>query len=362
MRRTVTLLTTAFPFLLILLAVPYLPVAANKSRTTAGVSPPSFAAVPPHIGVRNAHAMAYDSDRARVILFGGADESKVLGETWVWDGRHWGLVSSAGPGPRTFPAMAYDSLRKRVVLFGGNRVLFGRNPDENKFLNDTWEWDGRSWKQIEAVAPSPRAEASMAFDSRRGRMILFGGHNRAGTMGSRLGDTWEWDGKKWTKMRATGPTPRNGAAMVYDSVRGKIVLFGGSTVESVSGETWEWDGKQWTENQTALVEGRFNSVMAYESSRQKVIRFGGRYAGKPLGDTWVYDGKQWVQITSNGPTPRNHAAMVYDSKRKVIVLFGGHDLGLQDEVHVLGDTWEWDGDKWALKDAGQTKRRIDNGH
>ena len=314
------------------------------------------------IGVRNAHAMAYDSDRGRVILFGGADESKVRGETWEWDGRRWKLLTSAGPGPRTFPAMAYDSQRKRVVLFGGNRVLFGRNPEENRFLNDTWEWDGHSWAQIKTVGPLPRAEASMAFDSTRGRVVLFGGHNRAGTSGSRFGDTWEWDGKKWMDMNVTGPTARNGAAMVYDNMREKIVLFGGSTAESVSGETWEWDGKQWTENETASVQGRFNCVMAYDTARHKVIRFGGRYAGKPLGDTWEYDGKDWVQITSTGPMPRNHTAMVYDSKRKMMVLFGGHDLGSQDEVHVFGDTWNWDRDKWILKNAAHMLRRVDNGH
>ena len=356
------LLTKAVPLFLILLTVSHLPLASNISRTPSRLSASFFAVVPPHIGVRNAHAMTYDSDRGRVILFGGADESQVRGDTWEWGGRRWKLLSSAGPGPRTFPAMAYDILRKRIVLFGGNRVLFGRNPDENKFLNDTWEWDGHTWAQIQNGGPSPRAEASMAFDSKRGRMVLFGGHNRAGTSGSRFGDTWEWDGKKWIDMNVTGPTARNGAAMVYDNVREKIVLFGGSTAESVSGETWEWDGKQWTENRAASVQGRFNCVMAYDTTRHKIIRFGGRYSGKPLGDTWEYDGEHWVQITSTGPMPRNHTAMVYDSKRKLMVLFGGHDLGLQDEVHVFGDTWNWDGDKWTLKQPGQMVRRVDNGH
>ncbi|HEX6623531.1 MAG TPA: kelch repeat-containing protein, partial [Pyrinomonadaceae bacterium] len=236
--------------------------------------------------------MTYDSGRGRVILFGGADESKVRGDTWEWDGRRWSLVSQAGPGPRTFPAMAYDSLRKKSVLFGGNRVLFGKNPDENRFLNDTWEWDGERWTRIQAEGPSPRAEAAMAFDSRRGRVVLFGGHDRAGEAGRRLGDTWEWDGKRWMEMKVTSPSPRNGAAQVYDVVRGNIVLFGGSTQTGVSGETWEWDGKQWVENRAALTQGRFNCVMAYDSARRKVIRFGGRYAGKPLGDTWEYDGKK----------------------------------------------------------------------
>jgi hypothetical protein len=330
------------------------------SLTTAGSSWSDK--TPPTIGVRNAHAMAYDSVVGRVILFGGADELSVRGDTWEWNDRKWVLVSQTGPGPRTFPAMTYDNLRNRIVLFGGNRVLFGKSPDENKFLSDTWEWDGRKWTQIKADGPSPRAEAAIAFDSRRGRVVLFGGHNRVGPAGSRLGDTWEWDGKRWTEMKVTGPSARNSAALAYDSARGISVLFGGSTQEGVSGETWGWNGQEWVENRAALTEGRFNSAMAYDAARRKVIRFGGRFAGRPVGDTWEYDGKRWKRLTSTGPTARNHAAMVYDSKSRKIVLFGGHDFGTHDWVNIFGDTWEWDGVSWSPKGKSQIKHRLDNGH
>jgi hypothetical protein len=258
--------------------------------------------------------------------------------------------------------MAYDSLRNKVVLFGGNRVLFGRSPGENMFLNDTWEWNGKRWTQIMVVGPSARAEAAAAFDSRRGRVVLFGGHDRTGESGNRFGDTWEWDGKRWMKIQTTGPSPRNGAAQVFDSARGKVVLFGGSTATEVSGETWEWDGKHWIENRPARTQGRFNSVMAYDTARRKVIRFGGRFAGRPVGDTWEYDGKEWSMLSSTGPTARNHTAMVYDAKRRQIVLFGGHDLGVSEEVSVFGDTWELGKTDWVQKDSGRTLKRIDNGH
>src|SRR5262245_49147939 len=131
----------------------------------------------PNIGVRNAHAMVYDSGRRKVVLFGGADASKVCSDTWELDGNKWKRVSVDGPGPRTFPAMTYDTIRRRVVLFGGNRVLFGRNPKENNYLDDTWEWDGRKWTEMKVAGPPPRAEAAMAFDEHRGRAVLFGGHS-----------------------------------------------------------------------------------------------------------------------------------------------------------------------------------------
>ena len=71
--------------------------------------------------------MVYEGSRGRVILFGGADDSKVCGDTWERDGRKWKRIAITGPGPRTFSAMAFDSVRKKVVLFGGNKVLFGAN-------------------------------------------------------------------------------------------------------------------------------------------------------------------------------------------------------------------------------------------
>src|SRR5215471_15203345 len=141
--------------------------------------------------------------------------------------------------------MTYDSIRKKVVLFGGNRVLFGKSPDEKTFLNDTWEWDGHNWSEVKVSGPIQRAEAAFAFDSSRGRAVLFGGYNLAGGKRTELGDTWEFDGSQWIQLKVAGPSPRNSAAMVYDPDRKRIILFGGSTEQGLSGETWEWDGKQW---------------------------------------------------------------------------------------------------------------------
>ena len=316
----------------------------------------------PAIGVRNAHAMVYEGIRGRIILFGGADESQVRGDTWEWDGRQWIQISVTGPGPRTFPTMAYDSLRKRVVLFGGNRVLFGASEDENRFLDDTWEWDGRKWTQIKVPGPRGRAEAAMAFDRRRGRVVLFGGYYRRNGKIVRLGDTWEWDGVKWLEFKGPAPAPRSATAIAYDLHRSRIILFGGRTEDGLAGDTWERDGRHWREIRSALTEARFNSVMAYDAMQRRVIRFGGRYSGKPVGDTWIYDGQKWAMLNSTGPAPRNHAAMAYDPRLRKILLFGGHDFGMSEVSNVFGDTWQWDAAGWALKHAGQTRRRVENGH
>lgn len=305
--------------------------------------------------VRNAHAMAYNSDKGVVTLFGGADESHVLGDLWEWDGVKWSLVAKKGPPPRTFPALVYDGSRKELILFGGNKVLFGTGKEKNNFLNDMWIWKNNSWHQVETTKlPSPRAEASIAYDSNRHCVVLFGGYRNEDSKRIRLGDTWEWDGRRWELKSIDGPAKRNGTAMAYDDYRQCIVLYWGSRD---SDQTWEWDGNKWKLALAIDTAGYYNSAIAYDSKNHSLIRFGGWINGDRSGDTWNYDGSHWKKISASGPSARNHTSMAYDSRRNVIVLFGGHD-----GEHVFGDTWEWNGKKWLLRKNIPPRLRVNNGH
>jgi hypothetical protein len=306
------------------------------------------------LAVRNAHAMAYHDGRRTVMLFGGADASEVRGDLWEWDGHRWQQLAADGPPPRTFPAMAYDRARHRLVLFGGNRVLFGDGREQHTFLADHWEWSAAGWQEIRDPTPPARAEAGMAYDEARRRIVLFGGHRMAGGERTRLNDTWEWDGATWIKVATMGPSPRNGAALAYDPEHRRTILFGGN---GPSGETWEWDGRRWREIEPALNEGLFNSAMAFDRKRRQLIRFGGWNGDARVGDTWAFDGERWRQLDVTGPAPRNHAAVAYDSRRERLVLFGGHDGD-----RVFGDTWEWDGRRWSHLAAAAPRMRIANGH
>jgi hypothetical protein len=314
----------------------------------------SGALLAPAPGVRNAHALAYDAGRGRVVLFGGADEGRVRGDLWEWDGAGWRLLAAEGPPPRTFGALAYDRARQRLVLFGGNRVLFGTGKEQDTFLDDMWEWHHGGWHRVGATTPPARAEAGMAYDSRRKRLVLFGGYRASAEGRVRLGDTWEWDGTRWEeKHPPAAPSPRNGAAMTYDPVRGRVLVFGGS---GRSADTWEWDGTSWTRIE-APAAARFNSAMAYDAAERAVLRFGGWNGEGREGDTWRFDGRRWERLELPGPEPRNHASMAYDERRRAVVLFGGHD-----GARVFGDTWEWRRGRWSRPAFETPRQRLDNGH
>jgi hypothetical protein len=78
----------------------------------------------------------------------------------------------------------------------------------------------------------------MAWDEGRQRVIVFGGSPNS------LADTWEWDGTTWLqRMPLNPPPPSASLGLAGDTVRRKVVLFGGQTSTGpASFGTWVWDG------------------------------------------------------------------------------------------------------------------------
>lgn len=184
---------------------------------------PAGALVP---SARSSHAMAYDSDRQRAVLFGGVGPGGRLADTWELGTGSWSQRTTAGtgigPSARGGHRMAYDAARRKVVLFGGS-------PDGLLSLADTWEWDGAGWTDrtppVTVVGPQPRFNHTLTYDARRQRVVLLGG---LVTLNSAIADAWEWDGTVWTRINSTGvPLARAGHSASFDMVAGQVVLFGG---------------------------------------------------------------------------------------------------------------------------------------
>ena len=306
--------------------------------------------------VRNAHALAYDLARDRIVLFGGANDSLVCSDTWEWHNGRWQRKAQTGPPARTFPAMCADPVNGGALLFGGNRVLFGTEDLRDTFLNDFWRWDGQNWHEISGMGPAARAEASMVFDTERNRLVLFGGYNRERDRVNRLRDTWEWDGEKWQLVSDTGPAPQSGATMIYDEKRAAIVLFGQNS-ERTAGEVWQWSGNNWKMLPEGSGSRRYNAAIAYAPEHGYALRFGGWNGEARTNDSWIFDETGWRLLAAEGPSARNHSAMVYDHKNRRFILFGGHD-----GERVFGDMWAFKSETWHQLRASVPKLRIENGH
>lgn len=278
--------------------------------------------------------MAYDAQRGRCVAFGGWNApigSIVFQDTWEYDGSTWILRTPATvPDERESHAMAYDSVRNRMVMFGGWDFNFVK-------LGATWEWDGTDWLDRQPQnAPSPRILSAMAYDSARGVTVLFGGEDT-----TLRGDTWEWNGTNWQQRTpANAPSPRTSHAMAFDAVRGRVVLFGGHDGTNFLGDTWEYDGGNWTlRTLDGAPSPRVDCQLAYDSQRARIVLFGGGDATLDRNDTWEYDGQRWRQLfTATRPQGNSAMAMVHDSARGRTVVFGGFD-----GVGAIDDTWELGG-------------------
>jgi len=77
-------------------------------------------------------AMVTDRVRSRVVLLGGWPLQDPF--AWEWDGTNWHQQLITSPGARMNIALAYDSVRREVVLFGGALAAYSNSLP----MNDTW--------------------------------------------------------------------------------------------------------------------------------------------------------------------------------------------------------------------------------
>lgn len=292
---------------------------------------------------RRGVASTWDSGRERLVSFGGNESDggpnayQLATDTWGWGDRHWTrLPSASAPPARTEHVMTHDPASGLSYVFGGS--------DGVGVLGDTWAFDGAGWAPVlTSTAPSPRRLAAVSWDPARGVAVLFGGTSEFGNQQLlRRGDTWEFDGREWTRTSTLGPSPRAGAAMVWDPVRGQTLLFGGfnrGTAEDWFDDLWAWDGARWTrlEPPGPRPIGRTDAALVWDTRRERVVLFGGGDNNVARQDVWEWDGSAWTQVTPEreGPVSRYRHATGFDPERGELVVSHGTAVGWTP----LGDTW-----------------------
>ncbi len=286
---------------------------------------------------RTATALAYDGFNRQVILFGGRDGAGgVLRDTWIWDpsvppaGGWVQRTPALSPPGRKGHAMAFDAVAQRVILVGGTDAA-------NATLENTFAWDGNTWSQ-RTQRPPARDAVPMVWDSDRGVAVLF------------AGDTWELSDSGWAeRFPVSPPSARTVHCLAYDAPRRRVVLFGGQRLgQSVYlDDTWEFDGAGWIPRPTANRPPALSSAnMVYDVARGNVVLFGGEDANRAKrAETWIYDGVDWsLRSPANVPVARSGHGMAYDRRRGRVVMFGGADYAFSG---FRDDTWEWDGTNWV---------------
>lgn len=144
----------------------------------------------------------------------------------------------------------------------------------------------------------------MCYDEWRDKVVLFGGYDAGPFWSGYAADTWEHDGTSWSLRTITWPsTPsyRSGHGLAFDSFRGKSVMYGGSHTGS---DTFEWDGSSWEMSPVPGVSpsGRENHITVWQRHNRALLIFGGSGAGIPglIGETWEFFGGLQHQESAYG--------------------------------------------------------------
>lgn len=304
-------------------------------------------------------ALAYDSRRGYVVLFGGVNGTvEWSGSAWTWRN------PSNQPSDRSVTGgLAYDGSRGVTVLFGG--FDFGAGGP----VNDTWEWNGTNWTQRSAggiSSPPARYAHGLAYDANRQVTVLFGGFDG---VSSEFNDTWEWNGSVWTQRTpANSPSARSSFAMAYDTVRGVTVLHGGG-----NDETWTWNGTNWNQQFPTNSPGsRGGHAMAFDTTRGVAVLQGGNSWPDDDG-TWHWNGTNWTRGADNTPSFQSFHAMAYDGARRQIVLLGDQCLGcfvtnattwvyptqsMTQAYRLTGGTSTGNGWSWSIDGFGTRLRNL----
>ena len=322
------------------------------------------AAVQPSPPARLLAGVAYDESSESVVLYGGfssGPEFAMRSDTWTWNGASWSQAAPAtSPGAR-MPMMTHDGASGDVVLFGGLNA-------GGWWDTDTWTWDGVDWTRLAIVDPSERMDAAAAYDSERRELVMFSGFcspnnsntspqvaNQSPRCGSAtFGDTWTWDGARWTQEETTiAPLNRQHAVMEFHEGSGLVVLVGGSCGSIGCNDAWTWDGAGWSPMiAPPQVTGRSSGAsIVYDAARDQLVLFGGSASAT---STWTWDGESWTEHPqTGGPEARSLAAMAYDQARGEVVLFGGFDHSPSDFLRPsYADMWTWDGSRWTRETPG----------
>ena len=290
---------------------------------------------------RQGHAAIYDPAGQQMVIFGGYGQV-LRSDVWVLSlhGRpRWSMLEPLGTPPsirESYPA-AYDALRHRMIVCGD------RSDNWALSLGDTTRWT-----QLETGfwGPSSARQSAAVYDTRRDRVLLFGGDDLFTDRPTNL--TWALTlagSPYWTLLEPEGDLPPGLVhhSAIYDAPRDRMIVCGGLGRDSSTIAVWAlalFPIPTWTQLHPAgpAPPARWGHSAVYDSVRQRMIVYGG-VSESPLDDAWslsLSGDPVWTHLNPAGghPGPRLLHSSIYDPLNDRAVVFGGAGPGGQ-----LGELW-----------------------
>jgi hypothetical protein len=184
---------------------------------------------------RRAHAGTYDASRRALLIYGGFNADSTCGDAWrlaLAGAGAWRRIDAAGehPAARSWASAIDDAARDRMIVYGG--LVNGQS------TNELWELSlGASprWTRMRATGSAPPALTRhvAVYDASRRRMLVWGGFTNANDLLANRPGVWALalDGDPvWSMLGTIGPEPYPATApsAIYDSRRDRMLTYGGN--------------------------------------------------------------------------------------------------------------------------------------
>jgi hypothetical protein len=267
--------------------------------------------------------------------------------------------------------LATSASGPQVYVFGGDEAPFDPNAmsQPKQLVDELWRYDlgCKSWEQLTAPGPGPRAGYAAALDDHQNRILYVGGRAGSGMNPPLVNDVWALDLSTlaFSQLHPTGtaPSPRLGHRVVFDSAANRLLLVGGDTSQifgnGIVGDVWQLDFSAspdgaWTQlsatGATGAPPARRDASFAIDPMHKIAVMFGGAFTfSSYTNEVWIYDlgANTWKQAQPVGgaPSERFGARMGFSSVSGQMVLFGGHDAGA---IGLRNDTFSLTADATGL--------------
>lgn len=231
-----------------------------------------------------------------------------------------------------------------TALDNGRVFLFGGLERDGTLLNDTHEYRDSKWQAFTTITSRPPARRNHAAWTQEGKLYVMGGFGEEGSYHS---DLWEFDPdpppavENWRFIcTVTGQGARaNHAAVPLPNE--DVLFFGGVTAAGAQSDAWiaHRGTGEWT--QAASLPQNWSGGCAHFIGTGHVWAVGtsGRIAhGYSVGEnTWTWE--------SNAPPLNGYAsafAVPVEGGREKIVMFGGYDTNYDrsDKVYEYYPPWQ----------------------
>lgn len=222
------------------------------------------------------------------------------------------------------------------------RPTSGSSPSPSPGLAQTWAW--RNLTPSVGPTPEARRNGSAVYDQVRRRLVVFGGTGDRGL----LNDLWAFDlaTSQWSRLEASGtpPEPRRGHDAVYDPVGHQMVVWAGQQGERFFNDTWTLDLQSlaWRDVSPAgRPQARYGSASVFDPAERRLVQFAGfTEEQRRFQDTQGFDldTLSWEDVTPAGTKPDVRClltAALHRETRRMIV-YGGQRSG------ALEDLWAFD--------------------